>query len=466
MEKYRMLNKKGEGTFSEVIKCQNIKDGTFWACKKMKQRYNSTDELKEIREIQALRYLSKNPYILQLHEVVFERKTGTLNLIFELMDMNLYELIKLQRNYMNIDRIAKFTYQMLRAIEHMHKFGYFHRDIKPENILVKGDLLKLADFGSCRRINTKHPYTEYISTRWYRSPECLLTDGFYSYPMDIWGAGCVLFEMITLNPLFPGSNELDQIDKIHDILGTPDQLLLEKFKKKSRTVRYNFRTKKGIGLDRYMNTFPPDGIDLVKLLCTYDPDQRITANRALKHKFFDILIKNEKENVMPDTKPRQKKSIDSSASEPVNILADLYSNQNSKAKKNFKKYNSNTSLANYKSVKAEKITKTSFSNIEDPIKLNLEQNSITNMHSLNQYSSYPPKKNYLYNNQTNSFLPKLNNKNNSSTSSNQYIQNDSPSSIRSMLSKVSNYSNGLPDIFVNTNPISNYLTDGKSLRKY
>lgn len=106
--------------------------------------------------------------------------------------------------------------QLLKAAEHMHKyeikktchkkiilrlltqrFGYFHRDIKPENILVKDNLLKLADFGSVRRINTKHPYTEYISTRWYRAPECLLTDGYYSYPMDLWSIGCVMFEIIT-----------------------------------------------------------------------------------------------------------------------------------------------------------------------------------------------------------------------------------------------------------------------------
>jgi len=61
----------------------------------------------------------------------------------------------------------------------MHKNGIFHRDIKPENILMRGDLVKLADFGSCKGFFSERPYTEYISTRWYRSPECLLTDGYY-----------------------------------------------------------------------------------------------------------------------------------------------------------------------------------------------------------------------------------------------------------------------------------------------
>lgn len=113
-------------------------------------------------------------------------------------------------------------YQLLKSIDHMHRNGIFHRDIKPENILYMGDHIKLADFGSCKGMYSEHPYTEYISTRWYRAPECLMTDGYYDYKMDIWGTGCVMFEIIALFPLFPGRNELDQVHKIHKILGTPD----------------------------------------------------------------------------------------------------------------------------------------------------------------------------------------------------------------------------------------------------
>jgi hypothetical protein len=82
------------------------------------------------------------------------------------MDMNIYELIRGRRHYLPEGRLKDYMYQLLKSMDHMHRNGIFHRDIKPENILVLDDELKLADFGSCRGIYSKQPYTEYISTRW------------------------------------------------------------------------------------------------------------------------------------------------------------------------------------------------------------------------------------------------------------------------------------------------------------
>ena len=119
-----------------------------------------------------------------------------------------------------------------------------------ENILLSGDTIKLADLGSCRGLYSKPPLTEYISTRWYRAPECLMTDGHYGYKMDIWGVGCVFFEVLSLFPLFPGDNELDQIHKIHNILGTPPQDLLDKFQKNATHMKLEFPMKKYVGIDK------------------------------------------------------------------------------------------------------------------------------------------------------------------------------------------------------------------------
>ena len=99
-----------------------------------------------------------------------------------------------------MQKIKYYMYLLLKSIAYIHKKGIFHRDIKPENVLITGDVIKLADFGSCKGIflfnpgiYSKHPYTQYISTRWYRAPECLMTDGYYDSKMDVWGYGCVLF---------------------------------------------------------------------------------------------------------------------------------------------------------------------------------------------------------------------------------------------------------------------------------
>jgi renal tumor antigen len=150
-------------------------------------------------------------------------------------------------------------YQLLKALEHMHRNGIFHRDIKPENILLTGETVKLADLGSCRGLYQDQPLTEYISTRWYRAPECLLTDGYYGYKMDIWGVGCVMYEVLSLCPLFPGDDELDQINKIHKILGTPSDKILKFFKKHATHMEINFQPQKHVGFGHQIPHVSPDG---------------------------------------------------------------------------------------------------------------------------------------------------------------------------------------------------------------
>lgn len=107
----------------------------------------------------------------------------------------------------------------------MHKHGFFHRDIKPENLLCMGpEMIKIADFGLAREIRSRPPYTDYVSTRWYRAPEVLLRSTNYNSPIDIWAVGCIMAELYTLQPLFPGRSEIDQIFRVTSVLGTPDKV--------------------------------------------------------------------------------------------------------------------------------------------------------------------------------------------------------------------------------------------------
>nr|XP_046267894.1 MAPK/MAK/MRK overlapping kinase-like isoform X2 [Scatophagus argus] len=285
MHCYKLIKKIGEGTFSEVLKTQSLKDGKFYACKTMKQTINSLEQANNLREVQAMKRLSPHANIIQLHELIFDKETGTVSLICELMEMNIYELIQGRETPLPDHTIKLYMYQLCKSLEHMHSCGIFHRDVKPENILIKQNGLKLGDFGSCRSVYSKPPHTEYISTRWYRAPECLLTDGYYSLKMDIWSAGCVFFEIMSLNPLFPGTNELDQVSKIHNVLGTPDPSILQKFKQ-SRAMHFNFAPKKGTGISRLIPSCPAPALSLLYQMLAYDPDERITAETSLRHTYF------------------------------------------------------------------------------------------------------------------------------------------------------------------------------------
>lgn len=226
--------------------------------------------------------------------MLYDQPTGRLALVFELMNNNIYEMIRGRRHYIAEERVKLLMYQLCKAMDHMHRNGIFHRDIKPENVLVIEELLKVADFGSCRGIYSKQPYTEYISTRWYRAPECLLTDGYYGYKMDMWGVGCVMFEVLALFPLFPGTNEMDQINKIHNVIGTPPPEVLAKFKKYAAHIDFNFPETEGTGIAKLLPHVSSEGVDMIEKLLAYDPEDRISARQAMRHAWFAELRAMEK----------------------------------------------------------------------------------------------------------------------------------------------------------------------------
>merc|ERR1719158_1031565 len=138
-----------------------------------------------------------------------------------MMDGNVYQVIKDRAKALPEHKIRNFMYQIFQGLAYMHKHGFFHRDIKPENMLVTKETVKMADFGLAREIRSRPPFTDYVSTRWYRAPEVLLRFPAYSAPVDVWAAGALMAELYTLRPLFPGSSEADEICKICSVIGTP-----------------------------------------------------------------------------------------------------------------------------------------------------------------------------------------------------------------------------------------------------
>ena len=142
----------------------------------------------------------------------------------------------------------------------------------------------------------RRPLPSFPSFHRYRAPECLLTDGYYGYKMDLWGVGCVMFEVIALFPLFPGTNELDQIEKIHNVLGTPKEAILSKFKRYSSHIDFNFPPKDGTGIAKMIpSVFSKDCTDIVCKLLAYDPEERLSARQALRHPYFKELRDKDKQ---------------------------------------------------------------------------------------------------------------------------------------------------------------------------
>ncbi|KNE68659.1 CMGC/RCK protein kinase [Allomyces macrogynus ATCC 38327] len=224
---FRVQGKLGEGTFSQVLRMKHRLTGRTLAMKRFKKRFKSLEEVECLREIQALKRVNPHPNLIQLEDILFDAGSGTLYLAFELMDCNLYDLVAKKTTVITEAKIKLWFFQICKGLEFLHSKGIFHRDIKPENILIRDSVIvKLADLGSCRGVHSKGPFTEYIATRWYRPPETLLTSGKYNYKMDMWGAGCVLYESITKQPLFPGADALDQLHRIHKVMGSPSDVQL------------------------------------------------------------------------------------------------------------------------------------------------------------------------------------------------------------------------------------------------
>jgi renal tumor antigen len=194
-------------------------------------------------ETQILNEINSD-YIVNCYYIIKEKS----NIYYVMEYMKGGDLFSLLSSvYLLKSTIQLITAEVLLSLFYLHSKNITHRDIKPENILIKGDnSIKLADLGSCKGIYLKHPFTEYISTRWYRAPECLLTDGYYNYKMDIWGLGCVFYEILTFCPLFPGADEIDQVNKIHGILGSPSKELFMQLINKTQRTEIVYEKRKGI----------------------------------------------------------------------------------------------------------------------------------------------------------------------------------------------------------------------------
>ncbi|XP_022738977.1 cyclin-dependent kinase F-4-like isoform X2 [Durio zibethinus] len=284
MERYKLIKEVGDGTFGSVWRAINKLSGEVVAIKKMKKKYYSWEECVNLREVKSLRRMN-HPNIVKLKEVI--RENDILYFVFEYMEFNLYQLMKHREKLFSEVEIRNWCFQVFQGLAYMHQRGYFHRDLKPENLLVTKDIIKIADFGLAREISSHPPYTEYVSTRWYRAPEVLLQSYLYTLKVDMWAMGAIMAELFTLHPLFPGTSEADEIYKICGVIGTPTKDSWPDGLNLARTINYQFPPQfAGVHLSVLIPSATEDAINLITSLCSWDPCKRPTAAEALQHPFF------------------------------------------------------------------------------------------------------------------------------------------------------------------------------------
>ncbi|XP_035926983.1 serine/threonine-protein kinase MAK [Halichoerus grypus] len=286
MNRYTTMKQLGDGTYGSVLMGKSNESGELVAIKRMKRKFYSWDECMNLREVKSLKKLN-HANVIKLKEVI--RENDHLYFIFEYMKENLYQLMKDRNKLFPESVIRNIMYQILQGLAFIHKHGFFHRDMKPENLLCMGpELVKIADFGLARELRSQPPYTDYVSTRWYRAPEVLLRSSVYSSPIDVWAVGSIMAELYTLRPLFPGTSEVDEIFKICQVLGTPKKSDWPEGYQLASSMNFRFPQCVPTNLKTLIPNASNEAIQLMTEMLNWDPKKRPTASQALKHPYFQV----------------------------------------------------------------------------------------------------------------------------------------------------------------------------------
>jgi cell division cycle 2-like protein len=308
VDNYRKLNAIEEGTYGVVYRAQCIHTGDIVALKKLKlSNERAGFPVTSLREIALLLKL-RHPHVVNLREVVVGREAGSVFLVMDFVEHDLWTLLhpsdeakngngnrtssidekRTGARVFSVGEAKELLRQLLSAVAYLHGRCLVHRDLKTSNLLLSNaGHLQVADFGLARKLAASN-LTPVVATLWYRAPEVLLggvrkqRSFAYDAAVDLWSVGCVMAELFTGQPLFPGKTELDQLDLIFKALGRPrkeqrvDMLRLERYPE-HETLSQRAELCEALGAT---------GIGLLKRLLAMEPGDRITAAEALMHSFF------------------------------------------------------------------------------------------------------------------------------------------------------------------------------------
>ncbi|XP_043964920.1 dual specificity tyrosine-phosphorylation-regulated kinase 2 isoform X1 [Gambusia affinis] len=343
--RYEVLKVIGKGSFGQVMKAFDHKTQTHVALKMVRnEKRFHRQAAEEIRILEHLRKQDKDSSMNVIHMLEHFTFRNHICMTFELLSMNLYELIKKNKfQGFSLPLVRKFAHSILQCLEALQKNRIIHCDLKPENILLKQQGrsgIKVIDFGSSC-YEHQRVYT-YIQSRFYRAPEVILGSR-YGMPIDMWSLGCILAELLTGYPLLPGEDESDQLACIIELMGMPNPKLLDSSKRAK-----NFVSSKGYpryctvtnmpdgsvvlngGRSRRGKTRGPPGskdwsvalkgcddplfLDFLKQCLEWDPALRMTPSQALRHPWLRRRLPKPPSGTTADKASPTKRSVNNSDS--------------------------------------------------------------------------------------------------------------------------------------------------------
>jgi mitogen-activated protein kinase 15 len=300
LRRYEVVQKLGKGAYGIVWRATDRKTKDVVALKKIFDAFqNSTDAQRTFREVMFLQEMKGHEHIISLLNVLKADNDRDIYLVFEHMETDLHAAIR--ANILGDVHKQYIMWQALKALKFMHSANLLHRDMKPSNLLLNSDcLMKVADFGLARSFNIDgHDddgdavFTDYIATRWYRAPEILLGSNKYSTAVDMWGAGCILGEILAGKPVFAGSSTIQQLELICGLVGKPNwgRPECERISPYTHNMLNDLQIEaKDAGTrEAWVKHFPnatSPALDLLQQLLRFDPEQRISAEEALKHEYL------------------------------------------------------------------------------------------------------------------------------------------------------------------------------------
>lgn len=266
-----------------------------------------------------LKLLKNNPYVVKIIKPLDYQDHRMI--VFEYLSHNLYNAIKITDG-LPMKIVCNIGYQLVNFLNTMIPHNIIHRDLKPENILLVENngmiknQIKVIDFGLAAKQSNQMKH--YIQSRYYRAPEVIL-ELPYNHMIDMWSVGCILAELFTTIPIFPGRDSIDQLHRIVSIMGDIPQEMLDGSKREFKNSELKYEK---ISLDEIfnVNNFGEDKaeekkqvdtfVDLLKQMLQIDPKLRITSEKASYHPFFQLFPK-------PDNTNKRKHDDNSNDEQPT-----------------------------------------------------------------------------------------------------------------------------------------------------